>query len=471
MTDADRPSPAPSGVAQRFLALGLGDASARLIAFGAAVYLARVLGKDVYGVIAFAFGVTLYLQQFADWGIEALGIPRIAAAPDKAADTAGLYIAGRLAGAVPIVVLMGALGFFIPGPEGPILALYALTLIPMAASTRWVHLGLGNAGTVGISRLLGETVMAVSVVAIVHQQDDAWVAPIAQFSGDALAIIWLWTRLARSDVRVRLRFDRAEWSKVARGAWPLVLHGILGLVIFNSDLLFLRWFKGRGDVGLYAVAYTLVSFMLNLGWAYAQSLLPALSGGDGADDGKPVFATSLVHAFVATAPVAVGGFLVAGPLLGWMFGPTYAGSEAALAILIWSVPLSVFRSVGLAGLLARERQDLALRTTTSSTVLNLVLNVVLIPSLGIVGAAWATLATEAARMTLALRYTHREGWPAIPIGRCARPALATVIMGAALWALADLHVLALVPIGGAVYVAALAATGVLRLTSGIRLEV
>jgi len=249
MKDHGRPTDAPSGVAQRFLALGLGDGAARLIAFGVAVYLARALGRDMYGVLAFAFGVTLYLQQFADWGVEAIGIRRVAADPEHAAETAGLYLAGRLAVACPLVALMAVIGFLVPGPEGPVLALYGLTLIPMAASTRWVHLGFGRSGSVGLSRVLGEGVMAACVLATVHGSDRAYVAPVAQFAGDGLAAVWLWMRLARSGTAIRLTWNSAKLRAAARSAWPLVLHGLLGLVIYNSDLIFLRWFKGRGTLG------------------------------------------------------------------------------------------------------------------------------------------------------------------------------------------------------------------------------
>jgi len=199
--------------------------------------------------------------------------------------------------------------------------------------------------------------------------------------------------------------------------------------------------------------------------------MPALTTSDKDDLPTGLFATALTHSFVITAPIAIGGYLVAEPLLLWMFGSTYAGAGAALAILIWSVPLSVFRSVGLAGLLARERQDLALKTTTSSTILNLILNVALIPPLGVIGAAWATVATEAARMTLAFVFTIRQGWPGLPVARCLRPAAAAVGMGVVVWALPEFNVLLRIAAGGATYAGLLLAVGALRTKGGLRLEV
>src|SRR5262245_23447781 len=53
-------------VARGFLALGAGEAVSRLIAFGATIYAARVLGPAAYGVLGVATAVVLYLNRIAD---------------------------------------------------------------------------------------------------------------------------------------------------------------------------------------------------------------------------------------------------------------------------------------------------------------------------------------------------------------------------------------------------------------------
>ena len=68
-------------VSRNFLALGSGEVVSRLIAFCTAIYLARVLGAENYGIIAFAIGVTLYLSKIADFSIEVIGTKEIAKDP------------------------------------------------------------------------------------------------------------------------------------------------------------------------------------------------------------------------------------------------------------------------------------------------------------------------------------------------------------------------------------------------------
>jgi O-antigen/teichoic acid export membrane protein len=460
-------------VAKNFAKLGLGDAGARVLAFGASVYLARVLGADGYGVVAVAMAVTLYLSNLVDFGVETLCVQRVAGAPDRAGETAGVYLPGRLVAAlVAGGVAAGTALWLLPGLEGRVVSLFLLTLVPVALSTRWVHLGLERTGAVALGRVGGEATVLVLVLVLVRGADGIAAVPVIQFLGDMLAAGWLWTRLAAAGVHVRLRWDLGRVRSYVKDAWPLVGHSLLGLVIYNSDLLFLRAFQGRAEVGWYAAAYALVSFLLNVGWAYGQSLLPTLTRLDReGGDVTGLFRTALAQVFAVILPIAVGGAMVSGGLILAVFGGDYAPAAPALAILVWSVPLSLVRSVSIVALISRERQDLVLRTTTSSAVVNLVLNLILIPRFGLLGAAGATVITEAQRAVLALVFTRRLGFPRLPVERFWKPLVAGAAMAGSLWLLPDAHVAVRIPLGAAVYAMGLFSVGALNVRGGLRLDV
>ena len=460
-------------MAKNFAKLGLGDAVARILAFAASVYLARVLGADGYGVIAVALGVTLYLHSIVDFGVETMGVQRVAGDPPRAGDIVGVFLPGRLATAlIAGGVTAGAALLFLPDLEGRVISLFMLTLIPVALSTRWVHLGLERTGAVALSRVAGEFTVLALVLAFVQGLERVALVPVLQFVGDALAIAWLWIRLGPAGVQVVPRWDRSRLSAWVKSAWPLVGHALLGLVIFNSDLLFLRGFRGRVEVGLYAAAYALVSFLLNVGWTYAQSLLPTLTrldreGGDAAS----LFQTAFAQVFVVILPVAVGGAMVSAPLILVVFGEEYAAAGAALAVLVWSVPLSLARSLSIVSLISRDRQDLVLRTTTSSAVVNLILNILLIPPFGLMGAAAATVITEGQRAALAYVFTRSVGFPHVRVARFWKPLLPAAAMAVALWLAAPLHVAVQIPLGALVYAVGLIGLGAVRLRGGVGLNV
>jgi O-antigen/teichoic acid export membrane protein len=461
-------------VGRNFLALGGGDAVARVIAFGATAYLTRVLGADGYGVIAVAAAVTLYLSQLAHFGIDTLGIREVAEDRSKIEEVVPSILTMRVAFTAILAAATAAVAMLaIPAPDGPVIAAFSLTLIPQAAATKWVLVGLESAVPVGVSRIAGEAIMVLIVLAAVHGVSDLWAVPAANVAGELTAALILVFVLARRGFRLRPEWNVAKAKPIFARAWPIVGHSLLGLMIYNSDLIFLRVMRSTEEVGLYAAAYTLISFLINLGVAYGTSLLPTLTRlGRGSAEEQALYGSAHAQVFAASLPIALGGTLVAAPLMSQVFGADYHASGLPLAILIWSVPFSLFRNVAIAGLVARDRQDQMLRTTVWAAVLNCVLNAAMIPFWGMAGAAIATLLTEVLRTVLALIYAREESLRFTGIARHWRACVAGAGMVGVLYlvrpyGLWDGFLMwGGIAIGGVAYVVALVAVGGIRFSGG-----
>ena len=120
-----------------------GEALGRVLAFAAVVHVTRTVTPEAWGIVALAAGVTMYLAKFVDFGIDTIGIDEVAKRRSEVAALASALLAVRLRiacglGGVGIAWAMLAL----EGLERDTFALFFLTLIPVAASTRWVHLRL-----------------------------------------------------------------------------------------------------------------------------------------------------------------------------------------------------------------------------------------------------------------------------------------------------------------------------------------
>jgi O-antigen/teichoic acid export membrane protein len=250
-------------------------------------------------------------------------------------------------------------------------------------------------------------------------------------------------------------------------AAPLVAGALLGLVIYNADLISLRFFRDASTVGHYAAAYTLISFLSNLGVAYSMSLLPGLTRlGSAPRERDALYHAANAQVFAACFPIAVGGTLLAPAIVDLVFGRQYGPSAVALAILIWVVPLALLRDMPIMALIARGREDRVLRATALAAAFSLALNLLLIPPFGLVGAATASVLTEAARMTLALVQLRAEGGALTGLARFWRPAFAGAVMAGLLLAQRAPAVWLAVPLGAASYVAALTMVGGIKFRRG-----
>jgi len=406
----------------------------------------------------------LYLSYFAEGGMEMLGVRDVAEDRTRLARLVPAVLTTRLMVVPVLLVLIWGLGHLIlPQPDATILGLYGFTLIWYAANVRWVLLGLEQAAPVAIVRVLGEGLVLTLVVLLVQQPADLARVPLAQFAGDGLAGLALLWWLGRSGVALPIRLDRPIVEPLFRRSSQLMWNAVLGLMIFNADLLLLRVFRDSETVGYYAVAYTLVSFILNLGIAYSLSLLPALTRAfPDPTERQSLYDASSAHVMTVAFPIAAGGALLAPAIIALFFGPRYAPSAWALTLLLGSIPVAAMRNVPQAALISAGRQELVLRTTALCAVVNLGLNLGLIPHWGMTGAAMATILTEAVRTSVTIFLAARVGCSASGLFRGWRPLLATGVMAAAIIGIGREQLWSSLAIGIATF------TVVLVLVGGIR---
>lgn len=423
---------AERGIGARFAALGSGEAVARLAAFAATVYLARTLGPALFGSIAFATAILLYLTQLADAGVELVGVPLVARSRDQLDDVLGPVFAARIWLAVGLTLLTIVVSLVaLPQPDAVLLAGYSLTLPLAAASTRWVHLGLERTGWIGVSRTLGEALTLLLILVLVRDATRIGYVPFATFAGQALLTLLLIIGLRRLGYRAPMRFDWVVARPTFDRARHLVMFTILGLLLFNFDLVFIRIVRGRAEAGLYSAAYTLVAFGANLIVAFAHTVMPVLARLDNdVNERSRVFQRSVFQAFSLALPAGVGAALVADQILGTVFGDQFAGGVAAMRILAWYLPLAAIREMPVVALIAAGEERALLRVNALTALSNVIMVVALVPSFGLVGAAVATAGTELIRLWLAARAAGRAGYPSIDVRQLWVPTVAALVMAA-----------------------------------------
>lgn len=454
-------------------ALAIGEGLARLIAFGTTVYLARTLGPEVYGVVAVAAGVMLYLTQIADSGVELAGMTDAAAGPERAAAVMSGALALRLTTVAAVLAVVWPVGWWVMAqPDGRVLALYTLGLPMTALSVRWIYLGLQRPSPVAMSRIVADVVTGLVTFALVRSVADVYWAPVATVVGSLVGGALLLRGLPGLGVRFFVPGDRPRVAALLARGRRLVLFTLLGLVLYNVDLLILRYLRGEADAGRYAAAYVLISFCANLMIAYSHTVLPSMAR-------EPVptpataatYRTGLVVAWLVTMPVAIGGALLAPLLIELLFGRAYFDGATALQVLVLSVPVAALREMSVAALIARHREPALLRVNITAAVVNVSLNLALIPVFGLAGAAWATVVSEVVRLGVAL-VAAREAIPgALPLPALAKVLAAGLGMGLAVVASGTRHSLAALAVGGVVYPLLLVFTGVVSVGGPGRVRV
>ena len=174
---------------------------------------------------------------------------------------------------------------------------------------------------------------------------------------------------------------------------PLLAVSMLMMVMSWTDTLMLGYFKTPDVVGVYNAALPLASLLLivinSLGFLYTP-IISNLYGKNQIEEMKRSYIILTKWSFLATLPIFFVLFLFPSVVLNLLFGSRYIGASVALQILSLGLFVGTITGHNYNTLIAMGKTNILMHIFLISGVTNIILNVTLIPSLGIVGAAIAS---------------------------------------------------------------------------------
>jgi O-antigen/teichoic acid export membrane protein len=191
----------------------------------------------------------------------------------------------------------------------------------------------------------------------------------------------------------RLRVDFGLMRTYAKHAFPLMLGSISAVIYLKIDILFLANMVGPENTGLYAVAARLSEAWYLLPAALAMAAFPRMLQVRAESPERYVQrmqdAMDLFACF-GTA-IAVSSIFWAGPLIALLFGEDYADAAPILQIYVWVGIVFATRELIHKSLLVEQRYWGSAIINLTGAGTNVLLNLLLIPHYGAMGAAVATV--------------------------------------------------------------------------------
>ena len=271
---------------------------------------------------------------------------------------------------------------------------------------------------------------------------------IAVTSSGVLQLLWLWWFARRAGFRMKLRLPRITLGVKELGI--LILPAVFGAGVYQIsrfiDLFFLSTLPD-GAYTFLAMADRLNQLPLGIiGIALGTAILPSLSrhiASADHDAAQRLQSNAIELAMLLTVPAAIALFVTGSAFTRAFYtGGAFTLADAlatgaVVSALVLGLPAYVLIKVLVPNFFARRDTRTPVYTALASLALNVVLNFLLVPRLGVVGLALAGAAaawTNAALLYGVLGYRGYFRLSARVLGRIARILLAAAGMGAALWA-------------------------------------
>jgi len=435
------------------------------------ILIGRVLGPTASGV--FSLGTTYFTVVF---GLSALGLHELLVrqvAPRR--EQSGRHFSNYLAlravfSLLTYLLLLIGLRLFLPySPETTravlILALAALpeAVLDLCAALFEAHERLGPPA---LAALLNSAIKVAGGFWLLRQGADVTALAWLMVASATLSLFVLPPPLLalfrRTPQAAPARLDaRFSGEQLRQTPSFFVIH-LFSVLDYQTDAFLISLLLTETDLGYYGAAMTITLAISLMTFAVRAAIYPLMARyAHGAPDKLALlYEKANQYLIVVALPIAAAVCLLARPIVKLIFGPAFGPAVPVLQVSVWAAVFLLVNVPNARLLLVDNRQRAAAWLTGVSMGTNVIANLILIPVLGIFGAALARVIASGAfflSIHLYVRASILRGrlLPLLP-----RPLLATALMIAAMWPARNLPLAAPLVIGAVAYVVAVLLLGV-----------
>jgi len=386
------------------------------VGFFVTVLVARYLGPEQYGILAYALSMTALFASAGHMGLSGLVIREIVKKPDKRSETLGTSLVLKFFGALTGYLLLLIYVLIYEAPQSIefwtlLIVAFSLFFRPLDVIDFWFQAHVQARYTAiakSASLLLTASFMWLLVFIGAGLLSFAF-ANLLQSILAGCFLLLLFRATAKTSIKkLHASFSRAK--ELFGQGWIIFLGSIFATVYLKIDQIMLKWFSGAEEVGIYAVAATLSEAWYFVPAAIVASIFPKLIQLKEKEPQRYQQRLQQLFELLFSVALIVALFMTfsAEPLINIFFGEKYKASAPILTIHIWAALFIFMRAAFSKWILIENTLVFSLITQGLGALTNVGLNLLLIPLYGGYGAAVATLLSYAMASYLSLLFYKKS---------------------------------------------------------------
>jgi len=387
-------------VSKNFAVLTGAHILAKFIGLGLFVCLARYLGAVNLGKYSFAVAFTGMFVVLADLGTNVLIVREVARHREEATKYLNNIIVLKVILLLLVYLLIFMVVSIVPIPVITQRLVYLIglyLLFTSLAETGYSFFRAYEKMEYEAFNLVFCRLVALLLVVFVLVRgygiiEVGWTFLVVGILNILIVSYLLVTHIGRPMLEIDLNFI----STLIKAAIPIGVISFLCTIYFHVDSVMLEVMKGEAVVGWYNAAYRLMESLTFIPAMLAAALFPVFSRYY-PNESKSLINISekaIKFLIIVILPICFGATFLARKLIFMVYTPDFKNSILALQILIWALLLISLSYILGHLLIAMNRQVLAMHITIGALILNVGLNLLLIPKFSLVGSAVATVISE-----------------------------------------------------------------------------
>lgn len=400
-------------IAKNTASLMMADAVSKGLLFLLIILIARNLGDVTFGKYSFTFAFTSLFVVFADFGLSTLTIREIA----RNREYAGKYL-----GNISLIKLLLSIitGIFIvisinllDYPSDTILAVYFAGAYVIVNSfnqfLRAFFRAFEKMEYEAVTRITERILLFIAVASMLHfgygLVPIISVFFIVSVFNFFVTIVLVLKRFVKPSYEIDLKFCRG----IIKEAIPFSLAIAFSAIYFRIDTVMLSLMQSDNVVGWYSAAYQILEGGTMLSVSFVSAIFPFFSKmHNNNEKHKAAFLKAFKYLFILGIAIASFITLYADFIISFLYGAEFLNSIYTLKILSWALFLIFLEYLFSQSLYAMNMQKINMYLMGICMILNILLNLILIPIYSHNGAAIATLLTEFTLLTLSFVYVNSK---------------------------------------------------------------
>ena len=374
---------------------------------------ARYLGPARFGQQAILRAIALVALPLMVGGMRVNIVKRVGQDPQGAASYLGNVLTLRWAMTVLIAVAAALLARALPLSLELEIAAYATILLVVAGVWEAIARAIftayeRNEYNLAISSANGILTIPMTLLAIRLDTGVAGVigaAAVVQLVTAQAASLFAWRRFVRPELAV----DLGRWREILRESLPVGFGAMLRRSYTRVDVWLLAALRSSEAAGIFSVAYRVAVQVSLTSVTVGTAILPRLSllARTSRDQLRIAFERLLLLSLAVSIPVAGVIAACAEPLVALVVGPSFTEAVGPLRLIAIAIVTALPDALLFFCLVALGKEMTAASCLAAGLAANIVLDVVLIPTLGVHGACLGTIGAEWLYFALSLAFIHR----------------------------------------------------------------
>lgn len=360
---------------------------------------ARYLGPDNYGLISYAASLVAFVLPIVQLGFRSTMVREIIDNPDSEGEIVGTSLFFNVLSS--IACMIGVCAFvYVANPNEPttliVCALYSIQLFAQALEMicYWYQAKM-IAQYTSLTGLAAYVIMtAYKIYLLATEKSVYWFAISHALDYFVIAIVLIIFYFKLSKQRLRVSFKRFR-QMFARSKF-FIVSSLMVTIFAQTDKIMLKAMMDDEAVGIYSAAVTCAGLTSFVFTAIIDSFRPTVFENKRISQGA--YENTLVSCYSVVIYVSLAQSVVCTVfsklIISILYGADYAASAGVLSLVVWYTTFSYLGPIRNIWILAEDKQKYLWIINLSGALTNVVLNAVLIPFMGVMGAALASLVTQ-----------------------------------------------------------------------------